>query len=297
MADPAGTPQEERPPTFTPMPLRQARAPAPNHQEKDVELETLKVTKKNSVATVCMNRPESYNALNDRMAEDLLAAMLDVQNDSAVRAVVLTGAPPAFCAGGDVKAFVSKGDDVSGFIDRMVIPFHAFISHMVRMPKPIIGAVNGTAAGGGLSIAMACDMVVMHEDAVLSTAYSRIGASPDGSLTYFLVRLLGMRRAMELYLTNRVLTAAEALDWGLATRVLPESEFATGVESLAMELAAGPTQAYGRAKDLFYHSLNNQLETQMELEARNIVASSRSYDFKEGTKAFVEKRAAKYEGR
>jgi 2-(1,2-epoxy-1,2-dihydrophenyl)acetyl-CoA isomerase len=165
------------------------------------------------------------------------------------------------------------------------------------MRKPVVAAVNGVAAGAGFSIAMACDLVLASAEAVFTVAYSRIGASPDGSMTYFLVRQLGTRRAMELYLTNRVLTAQEAAAWGLVTEVLPAAGFLDAALERAAQLAAGPTAAYGLAKELFYQSFNNQLETQLELEARGIIAASRTADFREGTQAFSEKRQPTYQGR
>jgi 2-(1,2-epoxy-1,2-dihydrophenyl)acetyl-CoA isomerase len=262
-----------------------------------VNFESIELTRKGGLAILKFNRPDSYNALNERMGLELVEAIIDVQNDPAVRCLLLTGNGAAFHAGGDVKSFLSAGEGVSGFIDRLVISFHAFISHLVRMAKPTVAAVNGTAAGAGFSIAMACDLVLARQDALFTAAYSRIGASPDGAMTYFLVRQVGVRRAMELYLTNRVLTAQEAHDWGLVTRVLPVEGFLAEAMALAGNLAQGPTAAYGRAKDLFYHSTNHELETQMELEARGIVASSRTADFREGTRAFTEKRAAQYLGR
>ena len=259
--------------------------------------ETIQLSRHGAVALLRFDRPESYNAINHAMAPELLEAVIDVQEDPAVRALVLTGNGTAFHAGGDVKSFVAQGEAVARYIDRMVIPFHAFISHVVRMPKPVVAAVNGVAAGAGFSIAMACDLVLARADAVFTVAYSRIGASPDGSLTYFLARHLGMRRAMELYLTNRVLSAQEACDWGLVTQVLPAEGFLEAALEQARTLAEGPTAAYGLAKDLFYHSLNHELETQLELEARGIIAASRTQDFHEGTRAFVEKRKASYQGR
>ncbi len=259
--------------------------------------ETIELSQEGALATIRFSRPESYNAIDHRMAAELLEAAIAVQEDSAVRAVLLTGAGAAFHAGGDVKAFVAQGEAVPAYIDRMVIPFHAFVTHLVRMPKPVVAAVNGPAAGAGFSIAMACDLVLAADNAVFTAAYSRIGASPDGSMTYFLVRQIGVRRAMELYLSNRVLTAHEAQQWGLVTQVLPAEGFAEAAREQALALAQGPTAAYGRAKELFYHSLNHELETQLELEARNIIACSRGEDFREGTRAFVEKRAASYKGR
>ena len=258
--------------------------------------ETIELTREGVLATLTFNRPERYNALNGRMGEELLDAVIEVQDDPEVRVLLLTGAGAAFHAGGDVKEFVRSGDGVHRFIGRLVVDFHAFVSHLVRMPKPVVSAVNGPAAGAGFSLAMAADVVVAREDAVFTAGYSAIGASPDGSLSFFLVRLVGLRRALELYLTNRVLSAAEARDWGLVTTVLPEAGFAEGAREIALNLGNGPTLAYGRAKALFHHSLNHELETQLELEARGLIATARTRDFHEGIRAFVEKRAPEFKG-
>lgn len=259
--------------------------------------QSIEYRKDGPLAEIRFNRPEAYNALSPEMAEGLLDALIDVHEDAAVRAVLLTGNGKAFHAGGDVKAFVQAGDDVPRFIDRLVSPFHAVISHMVRLPKPIVAAVNGVAAGAGFSLAMACDLVYAHPEAVFTVAYSKIGTSPDGGMSHFLVRLVGVRRAMELYATNRVLSAREAVDWGLVTDVVDAADFVSAVRGHAMALAEGPTQAYGRAKELFHFSFDHSLETQLEREARRIVASSRTADFREGTRAFAEKRPARFQGR
>ena len=258
---------------------------------------TIQLSREGAVAVLRFNRPESYNAINHEMAAEIQDAAFEVETDSAVRALVITGEGAAFHAGGDVKAFVAAGDGVSQYIGKVVVPFHAFISHLVRMPKPVLAAVNGVAAGAGFSIAMACDTVLARADAVFTAAYSRIGASPDGSMTYFLVRHLGVRRAMDLYLSNRVLSAQEALEWGLVSQVLPVEGFLPAALEQARTLAAGPTAAYGTAKQLFHHSLNQSLETQLELEARGIVGAARTQDFREGIRAFVEKRKVTFQGR
>jgi 2-(1,2-epoxy-1,2-dihydrophenyl)acetyl-CoA isomerase len=258
---------------------------------------TIELSKEGPLATLRLNRPESYNAMNADMMEELLDAVLDVQDDPAIRALMITGTGSAFCAGGDVKSFAAAGKSVGAHIDRMVIPFHAMVSHLVRMPKPVLAAVNGVAAGAGFSLALLCDLAIARTDATFTAAYSRIGASPDGSMTYTIVRHLGLRRSMELYLTNRVLTAQEAQEWGLINRVAPPETFQRDAQALAMELASGPTYAYGRAKELFYHSLNNTLETQLELEARGIIACGRTEDFQNATRAFAEKRKPSYQGR
>ena len=161
----------------------------------------------------------------------------------------------------------------------------------------MIMAVNGVAAGGGLSFALSGDVVVAAESARFTMAYAKIGATPDGSSSYFLPRLVGLRRALELYLTNRVLSAREALEWGLVTRVVPDAELRSAVDALARELAAGPTLAIGGAKRLFHQSTWESLETQMELEAQAIAASGHTEDFRAGVTAFTNKTTPTFHGR
>lgn len=248
------------------------------------------------VGTVTLNRPERYNAMDMRMVEELHEAVLACEEDPVVRAVVITGAGQAFSAGGDVKEFLDRGEMVTSHLKRLLASLHATVSRLARMPKPIIAGINGVAAGAGMSLAMACDLAVAAESARLTMAYSKIGASPDGSSTYFLPRLVGRRRAVELIYTNRVLTAKEAEAWGLVNRVVPDVDFAGAVHALARELAAGPTLAFGRAKQLISISEHESLETQMENEAQLIVLSSRTADFREGVKAFAEKRKPAFHG-
>ena len=160
----------------------------------------------------------------------------------------------------------------------------------------MIGAINGVAAGAGLSLAAACDLAIASDNAVFTSAYTQIGLTPDGSATYYLPRLIGRRRAMDLFLSNRVLKAQEALDWGLVNRVVPQSALATEVDCLAAQLANGPTRAFGGVKKLMLMSLSDSLESQMERETRQIAELSRSEDGLEGVRAFVEKRKAKFVG-
>ena len=267
------------------------------YREIEVSFETIELNREDSLAILRFNRPDSYNALNDRMAAELAEAAFEVQEDPAIRALMITGNGTAFHAGGDIKMFVAAKDETQLMFHRTLTPLHAFISRLYRMPKPVVAAVNGPAAGAGFSIAMACDVVLAREDAVFTVGYSKIGLSPDGSMTYSLARLVGLRRAMELYLTNRVLTSAEAVEWGLATKVLPEENFMEDALEFARQLASGPTHAFGVAKDLFGHSLDHELETQMELEAKGILASTRTEDYREGTLAFVEKRPPNFKGK
>jgi 2-(1,2-epoxy-1,2-dihydrophenyl)acetyl-CoA isomerase len=171
---------------------------------------------------------------------------------------------------------------------------HLAIARFAWMRAPLIAAVNGMAAGGGFSLAMACDLVVASESARFTSVYTQIGFTPDGSSTYFLPRLIGRRRAMELFLTNRVLSAREAFDWGLVNRVVPPAELVTEARSLALRLAQGPASAHAGIKKLLLLSDTNSLESQMEQETREIAAASATPDGREGVKAFIEKRKPRF---
>ncbi len=250
-----------------------------------------------SVATITLNRPDAYNALTLPLARELFQAVLEVDEDPAVRCVVLTGAGKAFCGGGDVKDFAESLPRIGILIKELTTFIHGAVSRLARSPKPVLVAVNGVAAGGGLSLALSGDLVLAAESARFTMAYSKIAATPDGSSSYFLPRLIGLRRALELYLTNRVLSAREALEWGLVTRVVPDAELGTAVEALARELAQGPTRAIGAAKVLFQQSTHESLETQMELESQAIAAAGHTDDFREGVTAFAAKRTPTFRGR
>ena len=259
--------------------------------------ETITLKRDGAVATITLNRPDAFNALSMALGRELFHAALDVDEDAGVRCVVLTGTGKAFCAGGDVKDFVEALPRIGAHIKELTTYLHGAISRLARSDKPVIMAVNGVAAGGGMSLALAGDLVLAAESARFTMAYSKIAATPDGSSSYFLPRLVGLRRAMELYFTNRVLTAREALDWGLITRVVPDAELGSAVSSLAGELAQGPSKAFGAAKRLFHQSTWESLETQMELESQAIAASGHTEDFHGGVTAFAEKRTPSFRGR
>ena len=220
--------------------------------------------------------------------------------DPAVRCVLLTGAGDrAFCAGGDVPGFHAgiESGEIGLLIQRMTQALHMAISRFARMRAPLVGAVNGVAAGAGFSLAAACDLVIAADTARFASAYTRIGLTPDGSSTYFLTRLVGPRRAMELHMTDRVLTAAEALDWGIVNRVVPAAALPEEAGKLAAQLAAGPTRAFGTVKKLVQTGLADTLESQMEREARAILEMAQTEDGREGIAAFVAKRAPRFTGR
>jgi len=259
--------------------------------------ETITLDTVGGVATVTLNRPDAFNALNLTLGRELFSVAIELDEDPAVRCIVVTGAGKAFCGGGDVKDFADNLPRVGALIKELTTYVHGAVSRLVRTPKPVLTAVNGVAAGGGLSLAIAGDLVLAAESARFTMAYSRIAATPDGSSTYWLPRLVGLRRAIELFYTNRVLTAREALEWGLVSRVVPDAELREATRRLADELAQGPTLALGRGKLLFHAATTESLETQMELESQSIAGSGHTEDFAEGVRAFVAKRPPAFKGR
>jgi 2-(1,2-epoxy-1,2-dihydrophenyl)acetyl-CoA isomerase len=259
--------------------------------------EAIRYEVRDAVATIALNRPEAYNALNLTLGRDLFHAALEADEDRAVRCIVVTGTGKAFCAGGDVKDFVDNLGRIGVHIKELTTYLHGAISRFARTDKPVIMAVNGIAAGGGFSLALSGDLVLAAESAKFTMAYSKIAASPDGSSSYFLPRLIGLRRAMELYFTNRVLTAKEAVEWGMVTRAVPDADFKGAVDALARELAQGPSKSFGIAKRLLHQSTWESLETQMELEAQGIAACGHTEDFRAGVTAFAEKKTPTFRGR
>jgi len=262
-----------------------------------MSFEALTLDRRDGIATITLNRPEAFNALNLTLGRELFHATLEVDEDPAVRCVVITGAGKAFCAGGDVKDFADNLPRIGVLVKELTTYLHGAVSRLCRSDKPVVMAVNGVAAGGGLSFALSGDLVIAAESARFTMAYARIAATPDGSSSYFLPRLVGLRRAMELYFTNRVLSAREALEWGLVTRVVPDAELKGAVDALARELAQGPTKAFGGAKRLFHQSTWESLETQMELEAQAIALAGHTADFAAGVTAFAAKKQPTFKGR
>jgi 2-(1,2-epoxy-1,2-dihydrophenyl)acetyl-CoA isomerase len=259
--------------------------------------ENLRFELADGVATITLHRPDAANAIDLALGRELMHAAIRCDEDPAVRAVLLTGAGKMFCAGGDLKSFAAQGAALPALLKELTTYLHAATSRFTRMAAPLVVAVNGTAAGAGFSLAVSGDLVLIAESAKLAMAYTAAGLSPDGSSTWFLPRLIGLRRTQELMLTNRRLSAAEALEWGLVTQVVPDDALATTAAGFAKQLAAGPTRAYGTVKSLLASTFSESLETQMELEARGIAAMANGADGREGIAAFLAKRAAVFTGR
>ena len=247
------------------------------------------------VATITLNRPDEANGLNTVLSRELANVAQQCADDSLIKAVVLTGKGRFFSAGGDIKAMLAFGDKVADGISSIADNLHRALSAFARMDAPLIVAVNGTAAGAGFSMAVSGDLVLAVDTAKFTMAYSKIGLSPDGGSSYYLPRLIGLRKAQELMLTNRVLSASEALQWGLVNRLVPATELLNEANKLATEFAQGSKQSTGAIKKLLLQSSGNNLETQMDLESRTIAACAAQPDGLEGVAAFVEKRSANFE--
>ena len=259
--------------------------------------ETILFDVRDNVAHMALNRPEVANSINAQMTIDLMRAAIQCSEDPDIRAVLISGTGRMFCSGGDLKEFAAQGKRLPYQLKEMTTYLHAAISRLARMEAPVVAAVHGSAAGAGLSLACACDIVIAAEDTRFTMAYTRVGLVPDGSSTYFLPRIVGLKRALELTLTNRILSAQEALEWGIVNQVVPGEELMTQAQNLATTLAAGPTKALGTAKRLLNNSWNESLESQMEYESQAIASMARTADTSEGIAAFLAKRTAKFSGK
>jgi 2-(1,2-epoxy-1,2-dihydrophenyl)acetyl-CoA isomerase len=255
--------------------------------------QTLSLERRGAVAVITLDRPDAGNSLNMAMAEDLMHVGLECEGDPGVRCVVITGAGSVFCFGGDLKA-MSEQDNLAGFLNALTAKLHAAISVFNRMRAPVVVAVNGAAAGAGVGLLAMADLAIAAKGAKITLAYTGVALTPDGSSTYFLPRMVGRRRALELMLTNRALNAEEACEWGLLNQVVPGESLMAEALALADRLAAGPTGAFGTTKRLLLSSEDNSLEAQMALEGRTIAAQGDSMEGKEGVSAFLAKRRPDY---
>lgn len=253
------------------------------------------------VVTLTLNRPHARNALSDQMIVSLDEAFAAGEHDASVRAYVIRGAGDHFMAGGDVKSFYASRNNPPeqrrADTERLVHQLHLLIYRMRRAPQPIVASVRGGVAGFGMSLMMACDLAISADDAFFTLAYCHIGLSPDGSSTWSLPRIVGTRKAMELALLGERFQAPEALRLGLVNRLSPAATLDEETIKLAARLASGPGRALAHTKRLVNASLDNTLETQLQLEGVAVADCMASDDLKEGVTAFVEKRAPLFIGR
>ena len=249
-----------------------------------------------NVATITLNRPEVRNAINDALIVGVRAAFERARDDAEVRAVVLAGAGKGFCAGADLAGFGQQltPDDVATYI---VEKYQPLMQLICTLPKPVIGAINGVAAGAGASLALACDLRVMADDAALMMAFSNIGLVPDAGATWFLARQVGYSRAFEIASEAERIGAARCLELGLANRVAPAAELLQAAHAWAERLALRPTLALGLTKRALYRALETDLTDAIAYEAELQKQTIVSHDHREGVTAFQERRAPVYKGR
>jgi len=242
------------------------------------------------ILEIALNRPGAYNALNLELMEILSDALTTLATENAIKGIMITGKGKAFCSGGDLKWISQQAGDASSTVHRLAAQFHIAITEIRRMAKPVVAAINGIAAGGGFSLALACDFRVMAESAVLRQAYTSSGLSIDGGGTFALPRLIGLARSLEIAAFDQPISSAQALEWGLVTKVVPDDKLIEEALSMLEGLTKSALHSFAWSKRLLTDSFNNTLETQLEFERQGISDCARHPNGQEGLKAFVEKR-------
>jgi 2-(1,2-epoxy-1,2-dihydrophenyl)acetyl-CoA isomerase len=264
--------------------------------------ETVTLRRDGAAATIVLDRPQALNAWNRQLGDDLLAALREAAEDDAVRAVRLTGAGRAFSSGADLKDITAMEEERTPAghpdVQRLLRErYHPIITLVREMPKPVLAAVNGPAAGIGCSLALAADLVIAAESAYFLLAFVNIGLVPDGGSSLLVPSRVGFARAAEMAMLGERIPAPQALAWGLINRVSPDDAFAADADALLERLAAGPTRAYAGAKRQLNGWIYGRMHEQLELEAAVQQELAGSEDFAEGVAAFVERRTAVFGGR
>jgi 2-(1,2-epoxy-1,2-dihydrophenyl)acetyl-CoA isomerase len=254
--------------------------------------ETLTCSQSGPITSIVLNRPDAANGMNDTLTRELAVAATLCDTETT-KVVTITGAGRFFCAGGDLKAMAAASNP-GAFVKGIADDLHRALSTFARMDAVVITAVNGTAAGAGFSLAVTGDLVLSAESAKFTMAYTKAGLSPDGSSSYYLPRLIGIRRTQQLMLTNRTLSAADALDWGMLTEVVPDDELTARTEALSTQMAGTSRTSNGAVKRLLLGTYRTGLEEQMELEGRYLAGCARSADGQEGIAAFLAKRKPEF---
>jgi 2-(1,2-epoxy-1,2-dihydrophenyl)acetyl-CoA isomerase len=261
--------------------------------------ETVLVYRTGAAAKIVLNRPERMNAWSSALSRDLLTVLRDVASDTEVRAVMLTGAGKAFCSGADLKEGAASAAANGGILDTGEILtrwYHPIVTEIREMPKPVISAVNGPAAGAGLSLALAADLVVAKESAYFLLAFVNIGLVPDGGGSLFVPARVGFARAAEMAMLGEPVSAPKAVDIGLINAAWPDDEFEKNAEALLHRLAAGPTRSYAGSKRELNHWVYSRMAEHLALEAQLQGELAASKDFAEGIAAFLEKRPTQFTG-
>jgi 2-(1,2-epoxy-1,2-dihydrophenyl)acetyl-CoA isomerase len=262
------------------------------------QYETVEVHRDGAAVKIALNRPQRMNAWSAGLSKDLLAVLREVTDDDSVRAVLLTGNGRAFCAGADLKEGADEA--VAGQLDTYSVLtqwYHPIVTTIREMPKPVVTAVNGPAAGAGLSLALAGDLVVAAESAYFTLAFVGIGLVPDGGASLFVPSRVGFARAAEMAMLGEPVTAAKAVDWGLINSAWPDAEFAAKAEALLTKLAAGPTRSYAGSKRELNHWMYDRMAAHLELEATIQGELATSADFIEGVSAFLQRRPPEFGGK
>ncbi len=254
----------------------------------------IKYEKNEGVCTITINRPEVYNAVNDGVTYEMQDAFRQIGKDKEVRVVVLTGAGKAFCSGQDLKAVM--GDEKDTFINIMKKRYNPLIKLMRELPKPIIGRINGVAAGAGCSLALACDIIVADEAAKFTEVFINIGLVLDSGSSYFLPRIVGTHKAFELSTMGSRITGKEALEMGIINKAVPADQLDEAVKFYADYYATAPTKAIGLIKKMQNKSGHSSLDQMLEYEAFCQEIAGSSADYQEGVNAFLEKRKAEFKG-
>jgi 2-(1,2-epoxy-1,2-dihydrophenyl)acetyl-CoA isomerase len=260
-----------------------------------MDFKFLKYQVETGVATITLNRPEVYNALNDAITYELQDAFKAVAKDDKVRVVVFTGEGKAFCSGQDLKT--ASGEEKRSFLDSLNKRYNPIIRAMRNLPKPILCRLNGVAAGAGCSLALACDMIIADEEATLIEVFINIGLVPDSGSAYFLPRLVGMAKAFELCTMGSRIKGKEAVELGLVTKAVPAAQLDASVKEYTDYFAKAPTKAIGLIKKMLNKSTTSTLDEMLDYEAYSQEIAGSSLDYKEGVSAFLEKRKAEFKGK
>lgn len=249
-----------------------------------------------AVATITLNRPQAGNTVTQPLADALLDAAIACDQNPAIRCVVLTGSGKLFCGGGDISGFSEAGDGIPAYLSRLAGTLHMASAKLMRMAKPLLVLVNGPAAGAGLSLAICGDVVIAARSAHFTAAYGAVGLTPDGGMSWMLPRLVGMRRAQEIILTNKRVSADEAAAIGMVTRMVEDDQLAEEGAKMAQTLARAATGAIAGARALLIDSSHTPFEAQLERETRSIAAAGGSAECREGVSAFLERRKPDFSG-